>query len=314
MEVLGDKRFRILSCIDGSDESYRGLHYAARLGSGVDADIVLLYVRAVDQDMRSGGLQPRVFRENLLHWGLDLPGIKYLNKAREDLAELGIMSDHWTERAVHVDRQGDPLGDNSIEYTNRAGKKIALKLKVAPDIVEGILEECETSEYDLLILGASERWRPGRRKSFWDPAVAEKVVARAPCSVIVARELKENYGHMICTNGSEHAIDVARKDAILASRCQCPISLISVVPEGESEAKAMEALVRTREAIEAEGVVVEEVLPRVGDTVDEIVEAGARYSVIVIAPSEIRPKWWLLETDIAFQVMEHAHNSVMIVR
>ena len=39
METPGDKRFRILSCIDGSEESYRGLHYAARLGGGVDADI-----------------------------------------------------------------------------------------------------------------------------------------------------------------------------------------------------------------------------------------------------------------------------------
>lgn len=280
----------------------------------MDADIVLLYVRPVDQDMHSGGLQARVFRENLLDWGLDLPGINYLKKGREVLAELGIVSDHWTERAVHVDRQGDPLGDNSIEYTNRASKKIVLELKVAPHIVEGILEECEAHEYDLLILGASERWRPGRRKSFWDPAVAEKVVARAPCSVIVARELKENYGHMICTNGSEHAIDVARKDAILASRCQCPISLICVVPEGESEAAAMDALVRTREAIEAEDVVVEEVLPRVGDPVEEIVKVGARDSVIVIARSERRHKWWLLETDIAYQAMEHAHNSVMIVR
>ena len=64
MDAPGNKRFRILSCIDGSEESYRGLHYAARLGGGVDADIVLLYVRALDQDMRSGGLQARVFREN----------------------------------------------------------------------------------------------------------------------------------------------------------------------------------------------------------------------------------------------------------
>ena len=35
-------RFRILVCIDGSDESYRGLKYAATLGGGVDADIVML--------------------------------------------------------------------------------------------------------------------------------------------------------------------------------------------------------------------------------------------------------------------------------
>ena len=50
-----EKRFRILVCIDGSEESYRGLRYAARLGGGVDADICLLYVRPVDQGLRSGG-------------------------------------------------------------------------------------------------------------------------------------------------------------------------------------------------------------------------------------------------------------------
>ena len=70
MERADESRFRILVCIDGSDESYRGLRYAARLGGGVDADICLLYVRPVDQELRSGGLQVRVVRENLLEWGL----------------------------------------------------------------------------------------------------------------------------------------------------------------------------------------------------------------------------------------------------
>ena len=55
-------RFRILVCIDGSDESYRGLRYAARLGKAPDADIVLLYVRPIDQGMRTEGLEVRVAR------------------------------------------------------------------------------------------------------------------------------------------------------------------------------------------------------------------------------------------------------------
>ena len=314
MDEPDDKRFRLLVCIDGSDESYRGLRYAARLGSGVDANIYLLYVRPVDQGLRSGGLQARVVRENLLDWGLELPGIKYLKKGQEILAELGVMGENWKENPVHVDRHGDPLGDNSIEFTSEGGKKIVLELKVAPDIVGGILEELEAREYDLLILGASERWRPGRRITFWDPAVAQKVVTRAPCSVIVARELEQGHGHLICTNGSENAIGVARIDALLASRCNCPISLISVAPEAGREAEAADALARTTAVIEAEGVEVVDSLSRVGDPVEEIVKAGADYSVIVIARSSKRPKWWLFETDIAFQVLERAGNSVMIVR
>ena len=40
---LEEKVFKILVCIDGSEESYRGLRYAARLASGFDTDITLLY-------------------------------------------------------------------------------------------------------------------------------------------------------------------------------------------------------------------------------------------------------------------------------
>ncbi|HEC14630.1 MAG TPA: universal stress protein, partial [Rhodospirillales bacterium] len=39
------KRFRILVCIDGSDEGYHCLRYAAKIGGSMDSDIILLYVR-----------------------------------------------------------------------------------------------------------------------------------------------------------------------------------------------------------------------------------------------------------------------------
>ncbi len=314
MDRPDEKRFRILVCIDGSDESYRGLRYAARLGGGVDADICLLFVRPVDQGLRSGGLEARVVRENLLEWGLELPGTKHLKKGQEILTELGLMSDDWAQQTVHVDKQGDPLGDNSIIYTSSNGKKVTLKLEVAPDIVGGILEEAEGGGYDLLIIGASERWQTSIIKTIWDPAVAQKVVARAPCSVIVARELEQGRGHLICTDGTENAIDIARKDAILASRCNCPISLITVVPETATEAEGADILLQTRKAIEEEGPEVVESLLKTGDPVTEIVRAGAEYSVIVIGRSNKPRKWWLFESDIAYQVLERAENSVMIVR
>jgi nucleotide-binding universal stress UspA family protein len=314
MERADEKRFRILVCIDGSDESYRGLRYAARLGGGVDADICLLYVRPVDQGLRSGGLEARVVRENLLEWGLELPGTKHLMKGKEILTELGLMSEEWGQKITHVDKLGDPLGDNSIEYSDENGKKVILKLEVAPDIVGGILEESEGGQYDLLIIGAPERWKSRSYKTFWDPAVARKVVKRSSCSVIVARELESGRGHLICTDGTVNAIDVARKDAILAARCSCPISLITVVSNNSKEAEAADILSRTREAIEAEGLEVVDSLLRVGDPPDEIVKKGADYSVIVIGRSKKPRKWWLFEKDISDKVLERASNSVMIVR
>ena len=79
-EDATDGKLRFLVCIDGTDESYRGAHYAAEYGP--EHDICLCYVRPMDRGLRSGGLNVRIARQNMLTWGLELPGIQYLKKGR----------------------------------------------------------------------------------------------------------------------------------------------------------------------------------------------------------------------------------------
>lgn len=308
-----EHRFRILVCIDGSDESYQSLRYAAKMGRGVDADIVLLYVRPLDQGLRSGGLQVRVARENMLEWGLELPGIQYLKKGRDQLMELEDMAADWEEKSTHTDVASDPLGDNKIEYRNQHGNSIVLKLKVADGIATGILDQYELGPYDIIILGASSRWR-GVVKSFWDPAVAEKVAVHAPCTVLAARDLEIGNGHLICTDGSERAMDAIRKDAVLASRCECPISLMSVSLDVEGEGEARENVEKAVAMLKSMDIDVEETIVKVGNPVDEIVEAGVDYSVIVLSESSKTGLQRFFIGSVALKVLENAHNSVMIVR
>ena len=306
-------RFRILVCIDGSDESYRGLKYAVKLGGGVDADIVMLYVRPIDQGLRSGGLQVRVARENMLDWGLELPGIQVLKKGWEMLREIEHFEDDWTTETVHTDVAGDPLGDNKIDYTNKLGRKVVLKLKVADDVATGILEQWEIGEYDLIILGAPEEKR-GLARALIDPPIAEKVAMNASCSVLVARGLEVGHGHLICTDGSERSLEMVSKDAMLASRCNCAISLISVTADVEGEAEAKTYLNDARSVIEEFEVEIEDMLSPVGDPVEEIIEAGANYSVIVVSESSRSGMERLLVGSVAKRVLRKAHNSVLVVR
>lgn len=309
-----NRRFRILCCIDGSDESYQGLRYSARLGGGNEADIVLLYVRPIDQGLRSGGLQVRVARENMLKWGLELPGIRYLKKGRDLLKGLGLMSgEDWREETGHVDVEGDPLGDNKITYTNSKGKVVALKLKVANDVAAGILEQWELGHYDVIVIGASQPYR-GVAKAFWDPAVAEKVAIHAPCSVLVVREIEEGHGHLICTDGSERAMDTVRKDAVIAARCNCPISLLSVALDQESVGDAQANVDKAAAALDEIGIPVIDRLVRVGQPVDEIIAAGKNYSVIVLSDTGKSGLKRFFMGSVAFKVMEHARHSVLIVR
>ena len=127
------KRFRILVCVDGTEESYEGVKIAKEIGASDDCDIILLYVRTVDQGLRSGGLQMRVARQNMLEWDLDLPGIQYLKLGRNMLIGADEQRSEWQTISSHEAIRGDPLGDNKIEYRKESGKSIVLKLKTAPD-------------------------------------------------------------------------------------------------------------------------------------------------------------------------------------
>lgn len=308
-------RFRILVCIDGSDESYLGLRYAAKIAHGHDdVDIVLLYVRPLDHGLRSGGLQMDVARGNMLQWGIELPGITHLKKGRDILRDLSVLGKDWDQAAFHSEVQDTRLGDNKIEYTAASGKKVVLKLKVASDVATGVLEQWELGHYDLIIIGASSRWTRRGMSGFFDPAVAEKIAIHAPCSVLVTRDLEIGHGHLVCTDGSETAMEAVKKDAWIASHCQCPISLMSVALDVESEKEAKDHVDRARRMLNDLGVDVEETITKVGNPVDEIIEEGAGYSIIALADSGKSGFERFFMGSVALKVMQNAHNSVMIVR
>ena len=306
-------RFRILVCIDGSDEAYRGLDYAARLGAQSDADIVLVYVRPIDQGLRTGGLQVRVARENMLNWGLELPGIQYLKKGRDLLIKTDELSENWEPHSAHTDIAGDPLGDNKIEYTNHDGKAIVLKLKTASSIAGGILDQYELGPYDLIILGSSGS-AGGFAKNLWDPAIAEKVAIHAPCSVCVSRDLETGHGMLLCSDGSERAMEMIEKAAGFAKRVGAKVSILSVAidQEGESEAKAdIEKAKKLLNKLDIEPV---NKLCVIGNPVEKIIEVGETYSFIVLGDTGRTGLKRFFMGSVAFKVMEYAKNSVMIVR
>ena len=306
------QRFRILVCVDGTDEAYEGLRFAAEVGNLDDCDIILAYVRPADQGLRSGGLQMRVARENMIDWGLELPGLKHLKRGRDILIESGNMSVDWDISHSHRDTWGDPLGDNKTEYRNDKGKSIVLKLKTAPDVVSGILDQYELGPYNLITLGAPSRWQ-GEFRSFWDAGVVQKVAMLSPCSVLVARA-GEGRGTLICTDGTEHSDDALRRAAVLAHLCQSKITIFSVAPDHEGEGKAQEIVARAKGLLEEMGIPVEGTEVGVGDPVDRIIDAGKDKGLIVVSDSGKSRLKRFLVGSVAFSVMGRATTSVLNVR
>ena len=309
------ERFSIIVCFDGSEEAHRALRYAVRIGSGTDADLTLLYVRPIDQGLRTSGLDLSVVRANLLAWGLDLPGMRVLKEGRDLLIELGWLATEWEEEYAHAEVRGDPLGDNAIVYSSPSGRSVVLRLLVAQSVATGVLDECELGQYDICIVG----WPPASSAEsgvgYITQDIAERIAREHKGTVLVSRFLEESHGHLVCVSDFEGSIIAARKDAEVAARCMCPIYLLSVASSQAKLYAAKRAVARARAAIREAGLEVSGASTLVGDTVSTIVEEGKKYSVIVVSRFQRRTGWrQVFSNSVAYKVLARAKNSVMITR
>lgn len=307
------KRFRILVCVNGTDPSYVGVDIASQIGTTDECDIILLYVRRIDQGLSTGGLQMRAARQNMLEWGLELPGIQYLRRGLDMLTDRDFLGEEWDERIDHRDVFGDPLGDNKVEYMSPSGKAIVLKLKTAPDVSSGVLDQYELGPYNLIILGPPKRWR-GEIRALREPSTVQKVAMLAPCSVMTVRNPLTGRGFVLCTDGTKQSTDALKRGAVLAHFCSEPVGILAVVSAESERVPTAHKLESFRRSLEARGIPVDEVRVEVGDPVSTIIEAGKSRSVIVVADSGKSKLTRFLRGSVAFDVMGHAETTVVNIR
>ena len=106
--------------------------------------------------------------------GFELPGVSHLKKALDVLKEEGIDVDGLAAGSRRTRMPGAiPPATTRSNTQSPAGRSVVLKLKTAPDVANGILDQYELGPYNLMILGESSSWR-GEPTSL--------VLARASCS------------------------------------------------------------------------------------------------------------------------------------
>ena len=228
--------------------------------------------------------------------------------------ELEWLSEDWEQTFTNKTVAGDPLGDNVTTYTNNEGRSISLKLHVAPTVAEGILNECHQGNYDLTIIAKSDD-DDGVGPGYIDPDTADRIALEHDGTVLVTRALEESHGHLLCVTDEETSIRAARRDAVIAARCMCPVYLLSVAADEDGRSAAAQAIAAAKREIEAAGIRPSGEIIVIGDPVKEIVEEGRKYSVIVLSPIASRSRWRrLFSKTTTIEVLRRAHNSVMVVR
>lgn len=306
-------RFRILTCIDGTDEAFITVRFGARFSIQNNCDLIVLFVRPIDQGLHSGGLQVRLARQNMLDAGFEIPGVRHLKRTLDVLKEEGIDVSDWETESQHRDAWGDPAGDNKIEYVSPEGRSVVLKLKTAPDVSHGILDQYELGPYNLIIMGEPSRWR-GEVMAFFDSGVVQTVATMAPCSVLVARQSSDKTGFFICTDGTSRSMQAVRRSAVLAHVTGEPITLFSVADSQGGKGAAEEAVANAKALLKAMKIPVADTRVAVGNAVEEIVESGSLYRVIVVTDEGRSRLQRLIRGSTATEVVRKARTSVLDVR
>jgi nucleotide-binding universal stress UspA family protein len=313
LRVQRRNRFRVLACINEDEVSYVTVRFAARLTPGEECDIIVLFVRPIDQELWSGGLQVRLARQNMLEAGLELPGVKHLKKALEVLKEEGVDVTGWSQEAANEDAWGDPAGDNKVVYTSPEGRNVVLKLKTAPEVANGILDQYELGPYNLMILGESSSWR-GEKTSWFSKGVVERVTMLSPCSVLVARNSLDRSGFFICTDGTSRSMQAVRRAAVLAHTVGEPITLFSAAPTPAARGAAEENVENARALLKALGIAIAESRVAVGNPAEQIIRLSADYKIVVV--TDEGRSWWqrMWRGSVAYEVVRRARTSVLDVR
>lgn len=306
-------RFRILACIDGTEESLITVRFAARFSVQDNCDLIVLYVRPIDSGLQSGGLQVRLARQNMLEAGFELPGVSDLKRAVEVLKEEGIDVTDWPKEAQRSEAWGDPAGDNKLEYRSPEGRSVVLKLKTAPDVANGILDQYELGPYNLIITGEPSHWR-SEWMAFFGSGIVQTVTTMAPCSVLVARNSFDKQGFFICTDGSSRSMQAVRRAAVLAEVTGEPITLFSVADSEAGRPAAEEAVANAKALLKAMSIQVAETRVAVGNAAEEIVESGSLYKVIVVTDEGRSRFQRLIRGSTATDVVRRARTSVLDVR
>jgi len=306
-------RFRILACIDGSDESFITVRKAARFGCTPECDIIILFVRPIDQGLHSGGLQVRLARQNMMDAGFELPGVSHLRRALEILKAEGLDVSNWEKETQYQDAWGDPAGDTKTEYHEPEGRSVVLKLKTAPDVAVGILDQYELGPYNLMIVGEPSRWR-SELKSFFGSGVVQSIVTMAPCSVMVARKSNERGGFLIVTDGTFRSMQAVRRAGVQAHVMGRDITLLSVAATMEEKATAQESVANAAALLRAMGIHPKATLVEVGDPVTRIIEVGNAYGTLVVTDEKRSRVQRVLKGSVANSVVQKASTSVLEVR
>jgi len=210
-------------------------------------------------------------------------------------------------------------GKKSIsEAASLFGQKgIAAKMKLVEhvDPAEAIIEEAEKGDYDLVVMGQSDR---GQEKPHLG-SVAEKVSQYARTSVLIARGKSSVSRILVPIDGSENAREALEYAVALAAKTGASITLLHVTERSLfkpriGDSRKIGALILSKAAAQVNGAKINQVMES-GNPAKIITRMADEkdYDLIIMGSKGqgARIRFWL--GSVSSHVIHYASRSVLLV-
>lgn len=181
------------------------------------------------------------------------------------------------------------------------GGKDVVKIIRAGEPATQVLEEIEKGDYGMLILEDVDR------------KLTMKIAEYSHVPTLIFRRGEKLKSFLVCTDGSENSLRVARFAGRLAKSLGASLGILSVAKSEEERASAEEAIRKARSVLAEISVRAEEKV-KLGSVREAILAEGRSYDVLALSPRGLSKLERVLLGHVSLHVLEKADSSVLLVR
>ncbi|HUK57335.1 MAG TPA: universal stress protein [Nitrospiria bacterium] len=299
---------KILMCTDGQPYAEEAIRFGGRFAHGLDADVTVLFVRP--SVSRGDSIRLNTARKKMGEWNPDVPSVENLKRAKEILVESGLVP-FSSERDAGVRQTFRESAEGGVElhWVGRRTERVRLKLREG-ESAEQILTEARRGRYDLVLTGS--RGHEGIA-SYFVGSTALRIAEFAPCSVLIAKNIRESHDFLMCTDGSRLAEKAELFGAQIAQALNARVTVLSVASE-PSGLKAAQEQVRRAEMILAQLGVQADVETRVGRPSEVIIDKAKNHDIVVMGASGSSAVRRFFLGSVPLKVIEYGACPVLLVR
>jgi len=300
---------RILVPVAHLDSCRSAIALGGELARHIDAALTILHVSPESNQSLLGG---RLAAGKLAEWGIEPPSFRLLRDAEQILID---------DDVLQLDDEGRPVEVHSLKLlaeglyevhrVSSRGQDVRFRLREG-DPVRQVLRELENPNYDLVISGTRQI---GGFRRFWVGSIAQSIAQYAPCSALLAKNLREDQGILVGVSGRETALEAVRQGATLARVRGVPLRLLAVSGTNDERTNAEAYLDEAEHAVPSEirgELQIERHIVVADDPAEAMIEAAGEDDIIALGKVKRSRVKELFLGDISLEILAKSSGPVLI--